>query len=195
MAATGVLERRAQGVYRPRRAGGELYEIHHVLVEAADRDEVHGVTVVSPALAIRQAIDWGVASDMIEQAVRRAQSPRTHRNANGSTTPRSPVRPSVARQQLRRRRWPLTDWKAYFDSWMFVPDDINGMAPLIAKHVVELDAKSKQVSCSAWGTAELREEFACVHDADREAILGPLLTSQHFMSVDASTLRPLIDAA
>ena len=127
MAATGVLERRAQGVYRistvpfdeqtelmeavlwakgrgliaresglllwdladvnprkihiavppgyrPRRAGGELYEIHHISVDAADRDEVHGLPVVTPALAIRQAIDWGVAGDMIEQAVRRAQA-------------------------------------------------------------------------------------------------------------------------
>jgi hypothetical protein len=44
------------------------------LVETADRDEVHGVPVVSPALAIRQAVDWGVAGDMIEQAVRRAQA-------------------------------------------------------------------------------------------------------------------------
>ena len=127
MAATGVLERRAQGVYRistvpfdeqtelmeavlwakgrgliagesglllwdladvnprkihialppkyrPRRAGGDLYEIHHVLVEAADRDEVLGVPVVSAVLAIRQSIDWGVAGDMIEQAIRRAQA-------------------------------------------------------------------------------------------------------------------------
>lgn len=61
--------------YRPRRAGGELYDIHHVLVDAADRDEVHDVPVVSPALAIRQAIDWGVAGDMIEQAIRRAHKP------------------------------------------------------------------------------------------------------------------------
>jgi hypothetical protein len=80
-------------------------------------------------------------------------------------------------------------WKEYFDSWVFVHDDLNGMAPLVAKKVVELDAKSKDVSCRAWGAQELREEFACLHDADREAILGPALTSQHFMSVDASTLR------
>jgi hypothetical protein len=39
-----------------------------------DRDEARGVAVVSPALAIRQAIDWGVPSDMIEQAVHRAEA-------------------------------------------------------------------------------------------------------------------------
>ena len=33
-----------------------------------------GVPVVSPALAIRQAIDWGVPGDLVEQAIRRAQA-------------------------------------------------------------------------------------------------------------------------
>ena len=127
MAATGVLERRAQGVYRiaavpfnqytelmeavlwsqgraviagesalllwdladvnprkihlavppeyrPRRAGGDLYHVHHVLVPDADCDEAHGVPVISPATAIQQSIEWGVAGDMIEQAIRRAQA-------------------------------------------------------------------------------------------------------------------------
>jgi predicted transcriptional regulator of viral defense system len=60
--------------YRPRRAGGELYQIHHVRIAIEERDEVQGVPVVSPALAIKQAIDWGVAGDMIEQAIRRAQA-------------------------------------------------------------------------------------------------------------------------
>ncbi len=127
MAATGVLERRAQGVYRiaavpfnqytelmeavlwakrraviagesalllwdladvnprkihlavppdyrPRRAGGNLYQVHHVRVLDAERDEAHGVPVVSPGLAIQQSIEWGVAGDMIEQAIRRGQA-------------------------------------------------------------------------------------------------------------------------
>lgn len=60
--------------YRPRRAGGELYEVHHGLVADDDRDETHGVAVVVPALAIRQSIEWGVGGDMIEQAIRRAQA-------------------------------------------------------------------------------------------------------------------------
>ena len=60
--------------YRPRKAGGDLYELHHELVPDDDRDEIDGVPVVSPALAVRQSIDWGVAGDLIEQAVRRAQA-------------------------------------------------------------------------------------------------------------------------
>jgi hypothetical protein len=58
--------------YRPRRAGGDLYELHHVRLDDADRDETHGVPAVAPAAAIRQSIMWGVAGDMIEQAIHRA---------------------------------------------------------------------------------------------------------------------------
>jgi predicted transcriptional regulator of viral defense system len=60
--------------YRPRRSDGRLYVVHHVRVAEDDRYEVHGVPVVSPALAIRQAIDWGIPGDMIEQAVHRAEA-------------------------------------------------------------------------------------------------------------------------
>jgi predicted transcriptional regulator of viral defense system len=60
--------------YRPRRNDGQLYVVHHVRIADEDRDEAHGVAVVSPALAIRQAIDWGVPGDMIEQAVHRAEA-------------------------------------------------------------------------------------------------------------------------
>jgi predicted transcriptional regulator of viral defense system len=60
--------------YRPRRGNGQLYVVHHVRVADEDRDHVDGVAVVSPAVAIRQAIDWGVAGDMIEQAIHRAEA-------------------------------------------------------------------------------------------------------------------------
>ena len=60
--------------YRPRRNDGQLYVVHHVRVADEDRDEAHGVAVVPPALAIRQAIDWGVPGDMIEQAIHSAEA-------------------------------------------------------------------------------------------------------------------------
>ncbi len=85
-------------------------------------------------------------------------------------------------------------WEAYFDTWVFVHDDLDGMAPTIAARIAELDLRSEHVACGAWGFPELREEFASLHDADREAILGPQLTPQDFLSVDASGLRPLIEA-
>ncbi len=55
--------------YRPRRTGGELYQVHQIRLDDQVRDEVRGVPVVSAAVAITQSIEWGVAGDMIEQAV------------------------------------------------------------------------------------------------------------------------------
>ncbi len=58
--------------YRPRRTGGALYQVHSVTFSDADKDEVNGVPVVTPEIAITQSIDLGVAGDMIEQAISRA---------------------------------------------------------------------------------------------------------------------------
>lgn len=85
-------------------------------------------------------------------------------------------------------------WEEYFDSWVFVHDDLTGMAPIVAKKIAELDKKSMHVSCTAWGQPELREEFAGLHDADRAAILGPALTPHDFLSVEAHILKPLLEA-
>lgn len=45
--------------YRPRRKDGDLYRVHQIRLTDADLDETHGVPVVTPAVAIRQAIELG----------------------------------------------------------------------------------------------------------------------------------------
>lgn len=85
-------------------------------------------------------------------------------------------------------------WRPYFDTWVFVHNDQDGMGPAVSRRIAELDSRSEHITCVAWGIPELREEFACLHDADRRAILGPPLTQQDFLAVDAESLRPLIEA-
>lgn len=60
--------------YRPRRQGGDHYRVRRVDLVPDDVDEVDGVPVVTPAVAIRQAIDDGVPTDLVEQAVRRSEA-------------------------------------------------------------------------------------------------------------------------
>ena len=88
----------------------------------------------------------------------------------------------------------ITHWEKYFDTWVFVHNDIAGLAPSIATKLVELDLQSEHVSVNAWGYPQLREEFAHLHDADRRAVLGPPLTSSDFLDVRATRLRPMIEA-
>lgn len=88
----------------------------------------------------------------------------------------------------------LPFWRQYFDTWVFVHNDLDGAAPTIARRIAELDARSIEISAQSWGFPELRNEFAALDDNDRQAILGPPLTTKDFLGVDASTLRPLIEA-
>ena len=85
-------------------------------------------------------------------------------------------------------------WNDHFDKWVFVHDDLEGMAPLVAKKIAELNGRSSAVQCTAWGHNELRNEFASLNDSDRVAILGAAIGPSDFTSVDASHLRPLIEA-
>ena len=84
-------------------------------------------------------------------------------------------------------------WEDYFDTWVFVHNDHDGLAPTIATTIAELNARSEHVACIAWGIPQLREQFARLDDAHRQAILGPALTQQDFLAVDASSLGPLIE--
>jgi len=60
--------------YNPRGRGGERYQVQRRRLDAADQDEVQGVPTVTPAIAIRQAIAHGLAGDLVEQAITRAQA-------------------------------------------------------------------------------------------------------------------------
>lgn len=57
---------------RFRRKEGGRYELHFETGLALLRDEVFGVATVGVARAIRQAIAWGTAGDLVNQAIGRA---------------------------------------------------------------------------------------------------------------------------
>jgi hypothetical protein len=84
-------------------------------------------------------------------------------------------------------------WKDKFTDWVFVHNDRNGMAPSVAQLIQDLDARADQVTCTSWGPFQLREQFASLSEADRVAILGPVLTPTDFMGIGAKTIKPLIE--
>ncbi|MDW3215480.1 MAG: hypothetical protein R8G01_15870 [Ilumatobacteraceae bacterium] len=57
--------------YRPRRRGGDLYRVRRADLAP---DEVDGVPVVAPAVAIRDAIGDDAGADFVEQTIRRAEA-------------------------------------------------------------------------------------------------------------------------
>jgi predicted transcriptional regulator of viral defense system len=58
--------------YRPRRQGGEQYVFHHENLTEADVTWHEGIRIVTPAVAIRQALDSSVPTNLVRQAIETA---------------------------------------------------------------------------------------------------------------------------
>lgn len=59
--------------YRPRRQGGEIYEVHHETLDQTQVRRFKGIPTVTPATAIDQAIRSGVPSHLVNQALATAR--------------------------------------------------------------------------------------------------------------------------
>jgi predicted transcriptional regulator of viral defense system len=55
--------------YRPRRQGGEHYVIHHETLGESDVTWHEGIRIVTPEIAIRQALDTAVPIHLVRQAI------------------------------------------------------------------------------------------------------------------------------
>ncbi|MFC1611162.1 type IV toxin-antitoxin system AbiEi family antitoxin domain-containing protein [Myxococcota bacterium] len=59
--------------YRPRRRGGEQYVVHHDRLDNADVTWYEGIRIVTPAVAIRQAIESKLPRQLVRQALETAK--------------------------------------------------------------------------------------------------------------------------
>lgn len=59
--------------YRPRRKGGELYVVHHEDLAPEDKTAVEGLPIVTPEVAIRQAIAVRTRPHLVQQAIEAAR--------------------------------------------------------------------------------------------------------------------------
>ena len=84
-------------------------------------------------------------------------------------------------------------WEQYFDTWVFVHNDVDGLAPEVERKVAELDQRNKNITCTSWGREQIRRELARLQDADLTALLGVPITAVQFLSVSAASLQPLFE--
>ena len=59
--------------YRPRRQGGDQYVVHHGDLDDPEKAWHEGIPVVTPAIAVIQAIETGVPTHLIRQALESAE--------------------------------------------------------------------------------------------------------------------------
>ncbi len=84
-------------------------------------------------------------------------------------------------------------WEDYFDTWVFVHNDVDGLGPAVELKVSELDQRNENITCISWGREQIRRELVQLHDADLVALLGPPITVEQFLSVTAASLQPLFE--
>lgn len=82
-------------------------------------------------------------------------------------------------------------WEEYFDEWIFVHNDADGLAPEVALKIEELDDRHPSIACRSWGREQIRREMAHLDEASLVAILGPPITADDFLDVSAQSLQPL----
>jgi hypothetical protein len=66
-------------------------------------------------------------------------------------------------------------WEEYFGRWTFVHNDIEGLGPEVAKHILEFDQRVPEISCSAWGKDKLREIALSLTNQNLTDLFGPAL--------------------
>ena len=84
-------------------------------------------------------------------------------------------------------------WQQYFDTWVFVHNDVDGLSPKLELKMAELNGESTHVTCTSWGREQIRREVAQLSDADLMALLGRPITATDFVEVSAISLQPLFD--
>lgn len=83
-------------------------------------------------------------------------------------------------------------WEEYFDTWVFVHNDIKGLGPEVTQRIAALNGSDpNEVECVSWGREQVRREVAQLSSADLTAVLGPPISNRDFLDVSAESIAPL----
>jgi hypothetical protein len=83
-------------------------------------------------------------------------------------------------------------WEQFFDTWIFVHNDVEGLAPAVDLKLQELDSAHEHVRSTAWGRAKLRNVTLDLGPADLTDLFGPPVTSDAVAQIGVPEIKPLI---
>lgn len=86
----------------------------------------------------------------------------------------------------------LPHWKEYFDQWVFVHNDYQGLPADILKLLLELTDANAPLSAAPWGYAELFREFIQLSEANVARLLGPAPTRKDIVDVRLEEIKSLL---
>jgi hypothetical protein len=86
----------------------------------------------------------------------------------------------------------LPFWREYFDQWIFVHNDYEGLPADVLKLLLELSAANAPVSAVPWGYAELFQEFIQLSEANMVRLLGPAPARKDIIDVRLEEIKSLL---
>jgi len=89
----------------------------------------------------------------------------------------------------------MPHWQRYFTTWAFVHNSRQGLAPDVARKLLDLDeAPPKEVRVVAWGVEELRRKVFSLESADLASLLGAAPSGQAMLNAGIPELQIVLRA-
>lgn len=86
----------------------------------------------------------------------------------------------------------LPYWERYFDSWVFVHNDMRGLGPTVLRALLDLQEAHKHIAVTHWGYEELRQEAFTLNNVDLSSLLGPVPTRRDLVELRIDDLVDVI---
>ena len=86
----------------------------------------------------------------------------------------------------------LPFWREYFDQWIFVHNDYEGLPADVLKLLLDLSVAHAPLSAIPWGYAELFQEFILLSEANMVRLLGPAPKRKDFVDVRLEEIKTLL---
>ena len=86
----------------------------------------------------------------------------------------------------------LPHWREHFDTWIFVHNDRDGLAPNVTKELLRLDKEYPNITIGSWGFEELRQELFQLQQEDIASLLGPAPTQCLMLEIGFKDLEPVL---
>lgn len=87
----------------------------------------------------------------------------------------------------------LPFWKDYFEAWIYVHNDIQGLPPNVLKILLDLEKKNPPIKVTHWGFAELRALVLDLGESDLVILFGYAPTNKIFRQVGFTELKLVLD--
>tara|TARA_R110002095_G_C4196994_1_gene234548 strand:- start:200 stop:910 length:711 start_codon:yes stop_codon:yes gene_type:complete len=87
----------------------------------------------------------------------------------------------------------LPYWEKYFDEWIFVHNDREGLSPIVAEALLRLGSDHEQIRVNHWGFVELRNQLFELEEVDIRKILGEAPTMVSTLDIGFPELARVLD--